>query len=65
MTKLYSNGCPQCKILETKLINANIPYEKISDLDEIQSKGFRSMPMLEINGTTVSYFDAIKIINKL
>jgi len=56
---LYSNDCPKCKILKLKLDSKNIQYNLCSDIDMMVSKGFQSMPMLEIDGATMNYLDAI------
>lgn len=49
MIKIYSNGCPKCKVLKQKLEVAKIEFEEISDMDLMISKGFMSMPMLEVD----------------
>ena len=59
MITLYSNDCPKCKILKLKLDSKNIQYNLCSDIDMMVSKGFQSMPMLEIDGATMNYLDAI------
>ena len=65
MLKLYSNGCAKCKILEAKLIQKDITYEKISDYDEIVSFGILSMPLLKNDGECVmTFMDAIKWVGK-
>lgn len=35
VTKLYSTGCPRCKILAKRLDAAGIEYDVIDDMDEI------------------------------
>lgn len=46
--KLYSTGCPMCKLVEQSLIKKNIPYELITDKDEVfkvaDEQGFDSVP---------------------
>lgn len=61
---LYSNHCPQCKILERKLHNKNIDFTEINDIDLMVSKGFMSMPMLEVDGNVMKFKDALNWINK-
>lgn len=51
MVKIYSNGCPKCKVLKQKLEAAKIDYEEISDMGLMISKGFMSMPMLEVDAS--------------
>jgi len=59
MITLYSNDCPKCKILKLKLDSKNILYTLCSDIDIMVSKGFQSMPMLEVEEETMNYLDAI------
>lgn len=61
---LYSNHCPQCKILERKLHDKNIDFTEINDVDLMISKGFMSMPMLEVDGNVMKFKDALNWINK-
>ena len=52
---LYSNHCPQCKVLEAKLKQNNIEYQEINDIDLMLEKGFKSMPMLEVDGVIMNF----------
>jgi glutaredoxin len=61
---LYSTGCPKCKILKSKLDDKNIIYEVCSDVNVMQVKGFRSVPMLEVDGNVMTYLDAINWIKE-
>ena len=60
---LYSTGCPQCKVLEEKLHNANIAYVKVNDVDLIASQGIRSVPVLQIEDEKLDFPAAIKWVN--
>jgi glutaredoxin len=64
MVTLYSNDCPKCKILKFKLDNKNIQYDLCSDIDVMSSKGFQSTPMLEVDGKTMNYLDAINWVKE-
>lgn len=57
---LYSIGCRNCKILEKRLDAAGVKYNLVDDEDVMISKGFTSAPMLEVDGTVMSYGEAIK-----
>ncbi len=59
---LYTNDCPKCKILKIKLDEKNIPYEVFDDMDEMLKKGFRSMPMLAVDGKVMTFLDAVEWI---
>lgn len=61
---LYSTGCPKCKVLEAKLNQNGIAYETNSDMDTMLSKGFMSMPMLEVDGVTMNFTQANNWINE-
>ncbi len=57
---LYTNGCPQCKILKTKLDEKNIEYEVFDDVKLMLEKGFRSMPILENDGEIMIFPKALE-----
>lgn len=61
---LYSNGCPRCNILKSKLIEKNITYEINNDLGVLVAKGFRTVPVLQVNDDFLNYVEAINWINK-
>ena len=63
MIKLYSNGCPRCKILKRKLDEAGIEYEKTDDFKDIVENGFKTVPVLLYNRMFYDYAEAIKLIN--
>jgi len=59
---LYSTGCPKCKILEKKLGEKNMVYEKVTDTDVMIKRGFQSVPMLEVDENTMEFGDAVRWI---
>lgn len=59
---LYSTNCPKCKVLETKLEQKNIIYNKVSDVQEMQEKGFNFAPMLEVDGVIYDFKKAVEWI---
>ena len=61
---LYSTKCPKCKVLETKLKQNNVGFEEINDVDLMIKKGFKSAPMLEVDGVVYGYRDAIEWIKE-
>jgi glutaredoxin len=61
---LYTTDCPKCKILKHKLDDKGIKYETCSDVNIMQEKGFRSVPMLQIDENIMTYLDAIKWIKE-
>lgn len=60
---LYSTDCPKCQVLKKKLDKFGAPYTLISDVEEMKAKGFKSAPMLEVNGEVMDYSHAIKWVN--
>lgn len=61
---LYTTGCSKCKILESKLNEKEIKYEVCEDKELMKSKGFRSVPVLELDdGTILTYGKAVKFVN--
>ena len=57
---LYSNHCPQCRVLKAKLDERNIKYDEINDVDLMLEKGFRSTPVLEVDNEIMTYAQALK-----
>lgn len=62
---LFSNGCPKCKILKQKLDQKNVVYEECNDMDVMLSKGFMSMPILEVNGEIKDYLNAVNWLKEI
>lgn len=53
MIILYSNNCPQCKMLEQQLTKFKIAFYKNTNLEEMQVKGFTSAPKIELEDGTI------------
>ena len=64
MVKLYTTHCPQCKVLETKLERAGIEYVQNDDVSLMTELGFKSVPVLEVNGEYLNFSQAIKWVNE-
>ena len=65
MVKLYSTGCPKCKIIKTKLDKANIEYEIISDMNIMLNKGFKSVPMLEVDNKVLNFNEIVSWLSEV
>lgn len=61
---LYTTNCPQCKRLKSKLEDANINFEVVNDVDLMMKKGFMMAPVLEVDGMTYSFKEAVKWIGE-
>lgn len=60
---LYSTGCPKCKVLVSKLQNAEISYNTVTDTQLMLNKGFVLLPMLEVNSEIMDFTQAVEWIN--
>ena len=60
---LYTIDCPKCSVLQAKLDRAGLTYRKVTDQWEIASKGFDLMPVLEVDGKSMEFSDAVKWVN--
>ena len=63
MITLYSTHCPQCKALEMKLNKKKIEYVVCDDENKMKELGFTSAPILDVDGTTYTFANAIKWVN--
>ena len=65
---LYSNkDCPRCAVLKEKLKAKNIQYieEQNYDPNELKSRGFSSVPVLQISSTYLDFNNANNWINEM
>lgn len=63
MVKLYTIDCPKCLVLEKKLNQKNIFYIISRDREEMASKGYNILPILEIEGKPYDFKQAVTWIN--
>ena len=61
---VYSTGCPKCNVLEQKLKQKNVDYIIINDINIMTDKGFDFLPMLEVDGKTMGFKEAVKWIGE-
>lgn len=61
----YTIDCPKCRVLESKLKAKKIVFEECRDIEIMQEKGFENAPMLEVEGNSMSFGEAVKWINNL
>ncbi len=64
MIKIYSTGCPKCKVLIKKLHEKNIQYEECNDTEIMKAKGIQFLPVLEINGDLLDFKQATEWIGR-
>jgi hypothetical protein len=61
---LYSTGCPKCSILEKKREEKKIPYDTVTDIEEMITLGINEVPVLSVNGDLLPFAKAVKWINE-
>lgn len=61
MITLYSTNCPKCKVIETKLKNANIEYSINLDIETMKQKGMKSAPYLELEDGSLLDFSKARL----
>lgn len=64
MLTLFSTDCPKCRVLEQKLNQNNIAFEKTSDIQEVIDKGFMSAPVLKISDDYMDFVTAVAWLNE-
>lgn len=66
---LYTTNCPKCVVLEKKLNNKNINYDKVEDIEKIMEianeQGINTAPILEIDGEFLDFSHANTYINNM
>lgn len=62
---LYTTGCPRCEMLEKLLNDKGLKYEVCTDKDVMAGKGFETVPMLEVDGKTMNYKDAVRWVQNM
>ena len=60
---LYSTGCPKCKVLEKKLTQKGIDFTIDLDINKLIEMGFKSAPILEVDGQFMKFAEANKYLN--
>lgn len=61
---LHSTHCPKCKVLESKLKQKNINFEENNDVDLMVQRGFKSAPVLEVDGVAYNFKEAVEWIGE-
>lgn len=68
MSKLivYSKiGCPNCKMIKTKLKLKNIDFEENTNIDEMIALGIQHIPTLSVDGKLLEFKEANDYINSI
>lgn len=66
MVKIYTTDtCPRCGVLKTKMDAKGIPYESITDVNEIKKLGIMSVPYMQVDdGELMDFATANAWINE-
>lgn len=66
MVKIYTTDtCPRCGVLKTKMDAKGIPYESITDVNEIKKLGIMSVPYMQVDdGELMDFATANAWINQ-
>lgn len=62
--KLYSTGCPKCKVLKAKLNQKSIQFCEVNDTVDMLARGITEVPVLEVDGVTMLFKEAVEWVNK-
>lgn len=60
---LYTTYCPKCNVLKQKLDDKQISYSIVDDMNIMVDMGFKSAPILEVDGQFYDFTHAIQWIN--
>ena len=63
--KLYTIDCPACRVLEKKLDQKGIEYEKVTDEQVFNELEINVFPVLEVEGTLYTFAEAVSMLNSL
>lgn len=61
---LYTNHCPRCHVLESKLKAKGLEYSEFTDVEEMIKMGMSAMPVLSVDGKLMDFSTANKWINE-
>lgn len=63
MVTVYTQPtCGRCNVLKKKLSDANIDFSVCEDIDLMISKGFKTTPMMEVDGKVMDFSSALEWI---
>lgn len=63
MIKLYSTGCPNCRVLKAKLDLAGIIYKETDDINFLTSNNIMTVPVVVLeDGSILNFYEALSWI---
>lgn len=60
---LYSNGCPKCNVIKSKLQSKKIVFTETDDFSKLNDIGIQSLPALEVDGKILTFVEANNWVN--
>lgn len=60
----YSTHCPKCAVLQSKLNEKSIEYIENNNIEDMIKTGYRTAPLLEVDGEVMDFTSAIKWVNE-
>ena len=55
---LYTNGCPKCQVIKSKLELQHIKFIETNDTEKLISLGFKTLPILKVNEKVMDFKSA-------
>ena len=65
MIILYSNNCPNCRLLKKMLDTKGVEYIENNSVDEMLSLGLTNVPALKVGDNLLSFNEAVAYIQKM
>ena len=62
---LYSTGCPRCEVLKAKLLQKNVKFDVVDNIEEMLQLGITQVPVLKIDDNLLEFSAAVKYVNSL
>ena len=60
---LYSTGCPNCKVLKSKLEDKGIEFVENNSVGEMTELGITQVPVLSVCGKLLDFKNAVIWVN--
>lgn len=61
---LYSNGCPKCRVIKSKLESKKIKFIETDDTQKLLSFGYKAYPVLKVNDKMMDFVSANAWVNE-
>ena len=65
MLILYSNNCPNCRLLKKMLDTKGVEYTENNSVDEMLALGLTNVPALKVGDNLLSFNEAVAYIQKM